>query len=316
MRIAMLALLLGVPTGHQATVGEGAASGSAAAPVFIDDEKLMETFDREIISAGKSGKATPWRKLRRQVERKRCRARAAGAGKVVLQPGEVYGGCAGAVLMITSAWRNDDGEWECGEPATAWVLEPDGVVVTNQHVFDGAEDDEVFGVMTRDGKFYPVDEILASDAALDVAVFRIPAKGLQPLPVALDEPVGSRISVISHPDQQFYTFTQGTITRYTLQRDEAGQELVPYMCISADYARGSSGGPVLNDRGAVVGMVCSTMTTYYGRKDEDPDDDVQMVVKFCIPARSIVSLLRSGPAAAEEEGKAEGKPEKPEASKP
>jgi hypothetical protein len=40
-------------------------------------------------------------------------------------------------------------------------------------------------------------------------------------------------------------------------------------------------------------MVCSTMTTYYGRKGEDPDDDVQMVVRFCIPARSVLQVLAS-----------------------
>jgi hypothetical protein len=42
-------------------------------------------------------------------------------------------------------------------------------------------------------------------------------------------------------------------------------------------------------RGA--GMNGGMMTTHDGRKDEDPDDDVQMVVKFCIPARSILSLV-------------------------
>jgi len=67
------------------------------------------------------------------------------------------------------------------------------------------------------------------------------------------------------------------------------------MCITADYARGSSGGPVLNEQGAVVGMVCSTRTTYYGEKDKEKDNDVQMVVKFCIPADSIRLVLKQTP---------------------
>ena len=68
------------------------------------------------------------------------------------------------------------------------------------------------------------------------------------------------------------------------------------MSITADYARGSSGGPVLNEHGAVVGMVCSTRTTYYGTKGKDKDDDVQMIVKFCIPGESIRALLKKTPA--------------------
>jgi hypothetical protein len=51
--------------------------------------------------------------------------------------------------------------------------------------------------------------------------------------------------------------------------------------------------------GSGAGMIGGMMTTYYGRKDEDPNDDVQMVVKFCIPARSILSLVELVPAEAE-----------------
>ena len=141
-----------------------------------------------------------------------------------------------------------------------------------------------------------VQEILAADSLNDIAIFRIPARGLQPLALAIDEPVGKKVCVISHPDRQFYTFTQGQISRYTVQRDEAKGPGVNYMCITADYAKGSSGGPVLNENGAVIGMVCSTRTTYYGEKNKDPDDDVQMVVKFCIPGESIRHLLRKTPA--------------------
>ena len=53
--------------------------------------------------------------------------------------------------------------WQAGDPATAWVLTPDGVMVTNHHVFLDAEKEEVFGVMMSDGRFFPVTEILAAD---------------------------------------------------------------------------------------------------------------------------------------------------------
>jgi serine protease Do len=285
-------LLLALITGPVAAAGEL----PAPAPRYIDDEKLMRSLDRAMLKLAEDGKATRGKELRSQLNRKSCDVLAAAPSAVVLEPEEIYTGCAGAVVMLCSAWKSDEGGgWETGEPATAWVVSPDGALVTNQHVFAEAEKEEVFGIMTHDGAFYPVTEILAADRLNDVAVFKVSARGLQPLALALEEPVGRKVCVISHPDRQFYSFTQGQISRYTVQYDEENGPGVKYMCITADYARGSSGGPVLNGQGAVVGMVCSTRTTYYGEKDKEKDNDVQMVAKFCIPAESIRPLLKHLP---------------------
>ncbi len=289
-------LLFLLPLALTFTMARGQGQEPRRPPQYIDDVKLMRSMEKAILKYAAEGKGTRGKELHGQMNRKSCDVLPAPPSAPVLAPNEIYTGCSGAVMVICSAFKSQKGgDWEAGEPATAWVLTPDGVLVTNHHVFGGADKDEVFGVMSRDGNFYPVAEILASDSLNDVAIFRIHAKGLQPLALALDEPVGKKIAVISHPDQQFYTFTQGTISRYTLQYDDPKSPPVKYMCVTADYARGSSGGPVLNEHGAVAGMVCSTRTTYYGEKNKDADDDVQMVVKFCIPGESIRALLKSPP---------------------
>ena len=267
----------------------------APAANYIDDEQHLKVMEDAILKLAHDGKATRGKELLSQTKRRNCHILPAPPSAPVLQPEEIYTGCSGGVVAITSAWKKEDELWTAGDPATAWVLSPDGVLVTNYHVFADAEKEEVFGILTRDAKFYPVTEILAADKVNDVAVFKVPAKGLQPLALAPEAAVGRKICIISHPDAQFYTFTQGQISRYTMQRDDAKSPPVKYMCVTADYARGSSGGPVLNDNGAVVGMVCSTKTTYYGEKGKDPDDDVQMVVKFCIPGESIRALLKPLP---------------------
>jgi len=63
------------------------------------------------------------------------------------------------------------------------------------------------------------------------------------------------------------------------------------MAVTADFARGSSGGPAFNDCGNVVGFVCSTSSVYYkvgqGRKD-----DLQMVFKNCVTAASVLKLIK------------------------
>lgn len=273
------------------------AQTSGSPSGYIDDDRHAEALEKAVLKLAADGKAANGKELLSQMNRKTCAIAPASPSAPVLQPEEIYTGCSGGVAAITSAWKSDEGDgWLAGEPATAWVLTPDGVMVTNYHIFLEAEKEEVFGVMLNDGKFFPVTEILAADSLNDVAIFKVPAKGLQPLALGVNEPVGKKVCVISHPDRQFYTFTQGQISRYTVQRDEEKAPPVKYMCITADYARGSSGGPVLNDHGAVIGMVCSTRTTYYGEKDKDRDDDVQMVVKFCIPGESIRALLKTPPA--------------------
>ena len=64
----------------------------------------------------------------------------------------------------------------------------------------------------------------------------------------------------------------------------------PRMAITADYAKGSSGAPVLNSEGEVVGMVSATNSIYYTR-EKGQNQNLQMVVKLCIPVAAISKLL-------------------------
>ena len=97
-----------------------------------------------------------------------------------------------------------------------------------------------------------------------------------------------RLQVISHPDRQFYALTHGVISRYHTHHSSRG--LASRMAITADFARGSSGAPVFNETGDVAGMVCSTHSIYYENKDGEKKN-LQMVLKECIPARSILALF-------------------------
>jgi S1-C subfamily serine protease len=56
----------------------------------------------------------------------------------------------------------------------------------------------------------------------------------------------------------FSAFTPGIVSgRYRTKL--MGETLVNVLRITADYAEGSSGGPILNEHGAVVGIVCQTV---------------------------------------------------------
>jgi S1-C subfamily serine protease len=59
--------------------------------------------------------------------------------------------------------------------------------------------------------------------------------------------------------------------------------------VTADFAVGSSGGPVLNRKGAVVGMVARTRTIV---ADAGTDAAAsQMVVKMTVPSEAILRLV-------------------------
>ena len=136
----------------------------------------------------------------------------------------------------------------------------DGVLVTNWHVFDKMGK-ECYGVVNHKGEVFPVIDALGADPTADIALIRVAGKGFTPLPLAADEKVGAWIAVLSHPGNQFFTFTQGHVTRYTQNTSDGKRQR--WMSLSADFAYGSSGGPVLNRFGAVVGMATVTANIDY-----------------------------------------------------
>jgi S1-C subfamily serine protease len=148
------------------------------------------------------------------------------------------------------------------------------------------------GVCDREGKTYPVLEILAADKAADIAIFRVKADDLAPLALGSPAEIGSGVRVISHPDRRFFMQTSGEVSRYHQQPARKNQPATVWMNITADYAKGSSGGPVIDDAGKVVGMVSSTQSIYYESNNGQPKGALQMVVKNCVPAAAIRALLK------------------------
>jgi serine protease Do len=318
---------------------------------FIDDDELYDDFMSKLRELAKAEKCLPAAKLKDLVSEDRTsRVTPVKPSTEKLDPEDVYKKVLPGVFLIGSVLpdiaennepdeKKDDKKDDKGEKiekdkagdgfldgrlATAWVLTADGVLVTNWHVFDATEDGEVFGVMDHRGKAYPVIDVLAVNKAADIAVIKVDAKGLTPLAVA-DKPasVGAWVAVLGHPGDRYYTFTQGSITRYSkMKREDGATER--WMSITADYAYGSSGSPVVDRTGAVVGMAALTENLDYpdaepippaGPKDgdkkpepatkpdekpQDPDkkpeeapppvakgSSLQMVMKLAVPAGEI-----------------------------
>jgi S1-C subfamily serine protease len=135
---------------------------------------------------------------------------------------------------------------------SGFITRSDGVVLTNAHVVDGASD---VTVTLPDGRSYS-GKVLGADPLTDVAVVKVVASKLPVAPLGDSARVrpGEWAIAIGNPLGLDNTVTAGIIS--AIQRTNAvgeGQR-VPYIQTDAAVNPGNSGGPLINDRGQVIGI--------------------------------------------------------------
>lgn len=179
--------------------------------------------------------------------------------------------------------------------ASGFFINESGAVVTCLHVLSTTLSNGVgMVVMTRDGRVSPVRDVLAVDTLHDLVVLQAQGTGFIPLPLARqDAAAGSPVLVVSNPNGHYYAVSTGVVAR-------RGEQLRPggtyhFLSITADFAKGSSGAPVCDDTGSVVGIVDNTQSIYYDEV-HDQQQNFQMAVKNCSPAGELLRLVGKRPA--------------------
>lgn len=269
---------------------------SAAPPVVIDDLQLTKKLADGIGAFADAKNATNGETLFKQLQA--APASAAITLPADLPPANTYGDRLKSVFAIGSVYKCGKCEhWHPRGVATAWCLTADGVMVTNYHVFEKATGDS-WGVCGADGTVYRISAILAASKAGDAALFKVDAKGLAPLALGDDAPVGEPVSIISHPNGRLFFQTSGEVARYAKAPRRKGPADTIWMDVTAEYAKGSSGGPVMTREGRVVGMVSNTQSIQYGPpgKKGEPTGPHQMVIRNCVPVSAIRALTAKEPA--------------------
>ncbi|MBT7171765.1 MAG: trypsin-like peptidase domain-containing protein, partial [Phycisphaerales bacterium] len=107
-------------------------------------------------------------------------------------------------------------------------------------------------------------------------------------------PVGSEVTCISHPKGRLFSLTHGLVSRFfqTSNRIKGKKTAKTIMMtVTADYAAGSSGGPIFGPNGNIAGVVSSTYSAYYSMK-KGIARDLQMVFKQTIPVSQIHKLIK------------------------
>ena len=200
---------------------------------------------------------------------------------------------AEAATVVLGEFFKDKKTTGFSSAAGGFFITETGVLVTSLHVL-GEKDSRGFVAMLRDGRVFAVRETLAADPVDDLVVLQLDVPEGTKLPAltlaAEPAPAGTSVGVMSHPEEHFYLLTTGVVGRHTVWREDKGES--HFMSINADFAKGSSGCPVFDERGVVVGVVNNTESIYYDDDGKRRQTDLQMVVKNVTPSWVVRRLFQ------------------------
>jgi serine protease Do len=172
-----------------------------------------------------------------------------------------------AVVTIVSADARDIVQ------GSGFIISSDGKIVTNFHVVAGKPT-----ILARrsDGSFLVIKGILASDKANDLAILQAEGRNLPFVPLGDSDgvKVGEAVCVIGSPMLLEGTVSAGIISAVRELRD--GRKLLQ---ITAPISKGSSGSPIFNRKGEVIGVASFTLSE--GQN-----------LNFAVPSNAVKTLLR------------------------
>jgi len=140
---------------------------------------------------------------------------------------------------------------------TGFIVDPSGLIATNLHVIRG--ESQITVKLYKDPTEYPATVIAGFDEGHDLALLRIkPKQKLPALRLGDSSAVsaGDRIYAIGNPLGVFdYSITDGLISQVRPLSDK-----LTILQISAAISQGSSGGPLFNQFGEVIGVTTAIIT--------------------------------------------------------
>lgn len=156
---------------------------------------------------------------------------------------------------------------------TGFAVREPNLILTNAHVVRGVS--QVM-VRTWEGALLASVEVLHVNEAVDLAVLRVTGLHLRPLPLASENvpEVGMRVVAVGHPRGYEFTVSDGIVSA-TRRLEEGGIELIQ---TTAPISPGSSGGPLFDLQGRVVGVCSLTLTE--GQN-----------INFAVPVREVGPVL-------------------------
>ena len=177
----------------------------------------------------------------------------------------------GAVVSIIMSEKD-------GSPiaqGSGFLISKDGLILTNYHVIESGSSAIV---KLPDGAFFAVDGLLAFDKARDVAIIKAHGENFRTLALGNSDQlqVGEEVIAIGNPLSLESTVSNGIISGIRTVEEEGGK----FLQVTTPISPGSSGGPLFNMAGEVVGI-----TTLHLKGGEN--------LNFAIPINDAKRLLLS-----------------------
>lgn len=191
--------------------------------------------------------------------------------------------------------RGQSGESE-GEPITrearslgsGFIIDPEGYIVTNNHVITGRDGqtvvDKITVILNDDRRFEA--RVVGRDPATDLALLKVEAKGLPYVQWgdSTKARVGDWVLAIGNPFGLGVTVTAGIVS--ALHREIGVGQYDRLIQTDASINRGNSGGPMFDNNGRVIGIATAILSPTGGN----------IGIGFAIPAdqaKPIVDQLRT-----------------------
>lgn len=151
------------------------------------------------------------------------------------------------------------------------IVSSDGYIVTNNHVVEDASEIEI--ILNDNSKY--TAKVIGADPSTDIAVLKIDAKNLQPIPIGNSDEIniGEWVLAVGNPFNLTSTVTAGIVSakaRNINLLGERSKNSVPiesFIQTDAAVNPGNSGGALVNTRGELVGIntaIASQTGSYAG----------------------------------------------------
>ncbi|MGE0634385.1 MAG: Do family serine endopeptidase, partial [Pseudobdellovibrionaceae bacterium] len=161
---------------------------------------------------------------------------------------------------------------------TGFIIRSDGLIITNNHVIDGADIINVQLTENAD-KTYEAT-VIGKDQRTDIALIKISARKdlpSAPLGVSKDVEVGEWVAAFGNPYGHGHTMTKGIISAKGREIGELNQ--FPFLQTDASINPGNSGGPLVNSKGLVIGVNTAIDARAQGIGFAIPIDEVRTIVE-------------------------------------
>lgn len=161
---------------------------------------------------------------------------------------------------------------------TGFIIESNGLIVTNNHVIDGADEIKV-QMINEPGKYHDAT-VVGRDPRTDIALIKIKSTRkdfpILKLGNSKDVQVGQWVAAFGNPYGHTFSVSKGIVSALGRQIREINA--VPFIQTDASINPGNSGGPLVNTKGEVIGVNAAIDARAQGIGFAIPIDHVRSLI--------------------------------------